>query len=90
MALRCDNATSTTNALSTTAEDVAPARPTRRQITVRNLDASIAMYVAFGEDATSSSFTLPAGASQVFIAIGRCSMLAASGTPSAAIMDEYD
>ena len=95
MSLRTDNVTSETNALSITSETIAGARPTRRQLTLINNDAAIVIYInhsATGTavDATSSHFSLAAGKQIVVVGTGIWTALAASGTPSLSVMDEYD
>lgn len=86
------------NALSTSAEEVASPNARRKRITIKNLDAMILVYV--GPDATvdaTTGYELAAGdvhASQHTwegaSATGEFYAIAASGTPSIAIVEEYD
>ena len=95
MSIRVDNVTSVSNALSTTSETIAGARPTRRQLTLINTDAAINMYInhsatGTAANATSANFTLGPGKQIVVVGTGIWTALAASGTPTLSVMDEYD
>lgn len=70
---------------------IAAARPTRRQITIKNDGATTDMIaVNCGAAATSSHFQLAAGQSAVFVAADAWHMVAVTGTPAVSVMDEYD
>jgi hypothetical protein len=78
-----------TNAMSVTAEAMLPERPSRVSAVLRNLDASITMYVG-ASTVDSGSFPLPAGASMTLTTIAAVYVVAASGTPTLAIWEEYN
>lgn len=79
---------SSTNALSGTAEVVLAARPNRMAAILRNTDASITIYV--GDSSVDSTyFSLPAGASLALTTTAAVYAVAASGTPTLAIWEEY-
>lgn len=79
---------SSTNTLSVTAEVVLAARPNRIAAILRNIDASITIYV--GDSAVDSTyFSLPAGASISLTTTAAVYAVAASGTPTLAIWEEY-
>ena len=79
------------NALSTTAEKIVSARNTRRKLTVKNHDASIAVYLGT-TDAVTSSTGLQLKTNEVFEIDGHTGELwaiAASGTPSVGIVEQF-
>ena len=81
------------NALSTTAErvDSAAASPTRRSILIQNLDAAITVYWGAADTVTSATGgRLIAGSSVRLYTQAAVYMIAASGTPTVAITEEYD
>ena len=77
-------------ATSGTAGTLAIARATRRSILVRNLDAAISVYVGPATVTTANGMLLKAGESCEFTFTGLLQVIAASGTPTVAIADEYD
>ena len=79
---------STTNALSTDAEFILGVRHNRISALVLNTDAAITVYVG-DERVSSSSFPLKAGASMTITTKGAVYAVAASGTPTVAIWEEY-
>jgi len=80
---------SSTNALSTTAEIVLAARPSRISAILLNTDAAIDMYV--GDSAVDSTyFPLKPGASVTVTTIAAVYAVAASGTPTLAIYEEFN
>ena len=79
---------SSSNALSTDAEMILPLRHGRIGALIRNTDASITVYI--GDAAVNSSqFSLPAGASLTITSVLPVFAVAASGTPTIAIFEEY-
>lgn len=90
MSLRVDNATSESDTLSTTSEEIAPARPTRRQLTVINRDGSILVHIAMDTAATAAHAAIPAGGTVVLVGTGQWNAIAASGTPIVSVIDEFD
>ena len=79
------------NALSTTAELLAAARPGRRRLVVFNTDESILSYV--GPDSTVTSSTgqpVAAGDYLELFTAAAVYMIAASGTPTVTYIEEYD
>lgn len=79
------------NALSTTAEVIAASRPTRVRVIVRNQDASISVYVGHSDAVTSSNgFLLKAEESVSFYTTAALYAIAASGTPSVSVTEEYE
>lgn len=80
---------STTNALSTTAEIVLAARPQRIQAILLNTDASITMYVG-DASVDSTYFPLKGGASMTLTTTAVVYAVAATGTPTLAIFEEFN
>lgn len=76
------------NALSVTAEVILTARPQRISAIVRNIDNSITVYLG-AEGVDSTGFPLPAGASVTLTTTASVYAVAASGTPTVAIWEEY-
>ena len=72
-------------ALSTSAEELLPARTQTYRTTIKNLDSSITVYVGHS-DAVSSSNGMPlrAGESISLYTTAAIYMIAASGTPTVA------
>lgn len=77
-------------ALSTSAATAVVARATRRGCTLKNLDASIKIYVGPATVTSSNGMELKAGESTVVNWVGLVQAIAASGTPTIAYLDEYD
>jgi hypothetical protein len=84
------NLASSQVALSTTAATVAIARATRRRVTVKNLDAAITVYLGPATVTSGNGMELKAGESVELTWVGLLQGIAASGTPSVAVLDEYD
>lgn len=80
---------SSTNALSTSAESVLAARPTRISAILLNIDAAITMYVG-DASVDSTYFPLRPGASMTVTSTAAVYAVAASGTPTLAIYEEYN
>ncbi len=83
----------TQNALSTSAELIFPARNVQsRRLTVKNHDASIVVYVGADEGVTSANgYALASGASVEFEEHeGEIWAIAASGTPSVGLIEQFD
>ena len=76
-------------ATSTSSGALAIARSTRRGLLIRNTDAAITVYISTGT-ASTSSFPLKAGESVPVTCVSAWNVIAASGTPNVAIVDEYD
>lgn len=81
------------NTLSITAEVVFNSDGRRCRATVRNIDASIPVYISDDPALTSSTgFKLDAGDAYTFegfSAMGPISAIAASGTPTVCLIEEY-
>lgn len=84
------NLASSQVALSTSAATVAIARSTRRSVLIRNLDTSISVYIGPATVTSGNGMLLKAGESLAFTFVGLLQGIAASGTPSVAVSDEYD
>lgn len=81
----------TQNALSTTAEAIFAARPTRTRAVVKNIDSSITVYVGEADTVTSSTgMSLLAGESISLFTTAAVYAIAASGTPTVALLEEYE
>jgi hypothetical protein len=78
-------------AMSTSAAQIVAARATRRSVTVKNMDASITVYVGTTAGVTSGNgFPLAAGEGLTIDGVSALYGIAASGTPSVASVDQYD
>ncbi len=77
-------------ATSTGAATLVIARATRRTCLVRNLDTSISVYIGPATVSAGNGMLLKAGESLVITAITLWQVIAASGTPTVAVADEYD
>lgn len=77
-------------ATSGTAGTLAIARSTRVSLLVRNLDTSISVYIGPATVTSGSGMLLKPGESVVVTAITLWQVIAASGTPAVAIVDEYN
>lgn len=78
------------NALSTTAEIVAAADQLRHSCTVKNLDAAIIIYVGPAGVTSANGMSVAAGASIMLKTTGPVYAVAASGTPTVAILNEVE
>jgi hypothetical protein len=74
---------------STTAGTLAIARATRVSCLVRNLDASITVYVGKATVTSGNGTPLKAGESFAFTTQELVQVIAASGTPVVSVFDEY-
>lgn len=80
------------NALSTAAEKIISARSVGRRYVLRNVDASIVIYIGT-TDAVTSSNGFPLKAAETLIIDnhnGEVWAIAASATPSVAIMEQFE
>lgn len=78
------------NALSTAAEVILIARPTRHRAVIKNIDAAITIYVGEDSGVTSANgMEVKFGESVEVRGTGEWYGIAASGTPSIAIIDEF-
>ena len=77
-------------ATSTTAGTLVVARPTRTSCLVRNLDASITVYIGKATVTSGNGMPIKAGESVVITGQGLWQVIAASGTPTVAVIDEYN
>ena len=85
-----DHIATSTNALSITAEKIADVRPSRHRIVIRNNDGAIVVYVGPTSSVSSTvGFAIGAGVREEFDYSGELWAIAASGTPSIAIAEEY-
>ena len=75
---------------SGTAGTVAIARPTRRQVTIKNTDAAITVYIGPATVTSGNGMPLKAGESITVRSVVLVQVIAASGSPVVAVMDEYD
>ncbi len=75
---------------STGAATLVIARPTRRSVLVRNLDASINVYVGPATVSSANGMLLKPGESCPFTFTGLIQVIAASGAPVVGFADEYD
>lgn len=84
------NVASSQVAASTTAGTLVIARPTRRSCLVRNLDTSISVYIGPATVTAGNGMLLKPGESVPITAVTLWQVIAASGTPTVAVLDEYD
>ena len=83
--------TVTQNALSTNAEAIFAARPTRTRAVVKNTDSSITVYIGEADTVTSSTgISLLAGESIALFTTAAVYAIAASSTPTVALLEEYE
>ena len=83
--------TITQNALSTTAEKIVSRSNTHRKLKVKNHDASIAVFIGT-TDAVTSSTGYQLKTNEVFEIenhVGELWAIAASGTPSVGIVEDF-
>lgn len=77
-------------ATSTTAGTLVIARPTRVSCLVRNIDTTITVYIGGATVTTANGMPLKPGESVVVTAQTLWQVIAASGTPAVAVIDEYN
>lgn len=77
-------------ALSTTAAQVVAARNQRHRVVIKNIDSTITIYVGASGVTASDGFQLLAGESVALHTTAAVFAVAASGTPSAAYLEEYE
>lgn len=75
---------------STSAGTLVIARPTRRTCLVRNTDAAINVYIGGATVTNANGMILKPGESTVITAVTLWQVIAASGSPVVAVVDEYD
>ena len=66
------------------------ARATRRRVVFKNNDASIAQYVGEATVSSTVGFKVGAGESIELRSVNLIQVIAASGTPSYSVLDEWD
>jgi hypothetical protein len=84
------NAAGSQVAASTTAGTLVVARATRRTCLVRNLDAAITVYIGPAGVSVNNGMPIRPGESVVVSAVTLWQVIAASGAPIVATLDEYD
>lgn len=77
-------------ALSTTAATLVAARATRRRVIIRNTHASINIYVGIATVTSSNGMLIPPGAELTLETTALVQGIAASGSPVASYIEEYD
>jgi hypothetical protein len=77
-------------ATSTTAGTLVIARATRTSCLVRNLDASINVYIGAATVTSGNGMLIKPGESVVISGVTLWQVIAASGTPTVAVIDEYN
>ena len=77
-------------ATSGTAGTLVAAKPTRRSVTVTNLDGAINVFVGPPTVTAANGFRLGPGLSHTFYTTALLQVIAASGTPSVAYVEYYD
>ncbi len=75
---------------SGTAGTLAIARPTRKSCLFRNLDSSLSVYIGPATVTSANGMILKAGESIPVTAVILWQVIAPSGSPVVAVMDEYD
>lgn len=75
---------------STTAATLAIARPTRRSLLIKNIDATITVYIGPATVTALNGMPLKAGESVVVSAVNLWQVISASGAPVVAVLDEWD
>lgn len=78
------------SSLTTSASSVSAARPTRRSVLIRNIDATISVYVGVSGVTSSTGLLLKAGESVTINTVAAVFAVAASGTPTVATLEEID
>lgn len=74
---------------STTSAALVAARPKRRRVIIKNLDTAITIYIGAGTVTTANGMPLLAGESIALEATAAINARSASGTPTAAYIEEY-
>lgn len=77
-------------ATSTTAGTLVAARATRRSVTIKNLHATITVYVGAPTVTASNGMEIKAGESLNIDTTALVQVIAASGTPTVAYVETYD
>lgn len=77
-------------ATSTSAATLVIARPTRVGCLVKNTDATITVYIGKATVTSANGMPLKAGESVVVTAQTLIQVIAASGTPTVAVFDEFN
>ena len=90
VAQRASRFVASQNALSTTAEEILDVRETRIGAVVHNTDTAITVYVGPQTVTSSNGFPLAPGASLSVSVTGALWAVAASGTPTIAIFEEFN
>ena len=81
----------TQNTLSTTAELIFAARPTRTRARIRNTNGTIAVFIGESDAVTSSTGWQLAALSEVDVfTTGAIYAIAASATPVVSLIEEYN
>lgn len=85
-----ENIVASQNALSTTAEQILALRPSRHRAVIKNTDGAITVYIGATAAVTSTTGMPIAGGESVALYYrGVLYAIAASGTPTVAIIEEY-
>jgi hypothetical protein len=84
------NVSSSQVSAAITATPLAIARPTRRQVTFKNTDGSITVYVGPATVTVLNGMELKAGQSITVTAVVAWQVISASGAPVICVTDEYD
>lgn len=84
------NLSSSQVTLSTSASTLANARPTRTSVLFTNLDSSISVYIGPATVTSGNGQILKAGQSIPYTFTGLIQGIAASGTPTVSVADEYN
>lgn len=77
-------------ATSTTAGTLVAARATRRSVTIKNVDASITVYIGAATVTAANGMEIKAGQSINIDTTALIQVIAASGTPAVAYIETYD
>lgn len=77
-------------ATSTAAATLVAARATRRSVVIKNMDATITVYVGVATVTAANGLPLLAGESVSIDWVGLIQVIAASGTPSVAYCETFD
>lgn len=75
---------------SNVAGTLVAARATRRYVTIKNLDASITVYIGIATVTSANGLPLLAGESVSLDFVGLIQVIAASATPTVAYVEVYD
>ena len=76
-------------ATSVTSAELVPARAQRANVTIKNLDATITIWVGPGTVTTANGFELKAGESKTYVTTSAINGRSASGTPTLGYDEEY-